>query len=134
MMLLMGRELDRPRPMEPRETLLSAAWRPVELKAVGELRRLRIPMEKHSHIQNVDVLGKLPCSGHCCFPLPPRWVEIAQLRRPRCSHGAGIPDFTPFVVLVVNELSPFYDWYTSWRYIVCHSPEELCSIPGSADR
>ena len=71
-MLLIGREPDRPRLMAPKETLLSAACKPVELNADGELRRQRTPTEKNSHFQNVDVLGILPWNRHRCFPLPSR--------------------------------------------------------------
>ena len=59
MVFLIGREPDRPRLMAPKETLLSAACKPVELNADGELRRQRTPTE------NILISRMLMCSGYC---------------------------------------------------------------------
>ena len=123
--------------MAPKETLLSAACKPVELNADGELRRQRTPTE------NILISRMLMCSGYChvvdtaVFHFHHAGFEIVQLRRPRCSHRAGMSDFTSFVVLTAaqlsNKFSILYDWSVPRRHIVRHSPEELCSTPASAN-
>ena len=46
-------------------------WRSAQACGIKCRRRTETPAHsngKHSHFQNVDVFGILPCSGHCCFP------------------------------------------------------------------